>query len=62
MNAYENDPALLVTIRRLLQAVDYQTGVYSDVRIRDLWTAAKALAELESYLKNIKMEVLDESH
>ena len=42
------DYKTLDAVKRLLRCIDYQTGDHPDVRVRDLWGAARALAELQT--------------
>ena len=46
------DYKTLETVKKLLRCIDYQTGNFPDVRVRDLWGAARAFAELEALVKD----------
>ena len=41
------DYQTLDAVKRLLRCIDYQTD-HPDVRVRDLWGAARALVELQT--------------
>ena len=42
------DCKTLDAVKRLLRCIDYQNDDFPDVQVRDLWGAARALAELEA--------------